>query len=214
MCTKILLILLHKKLHMDKMVMCQKGYTISKIEKSDVFKAVEFVVKTNYKKHSYSVDYKQVHSEISDIVKTEMEIFENSCFYVATSTDGQIIGTLRVQVMKKSFIGFPLDFNLENVNNIYHIGRFAIDQINDQKLGSELFKRMILLAFSHVCQNKNNILVAECDMKLHRVLLRMGIDIIVLGPPFFCLGSETILIYAPYKNIIEYYSKYNLLQQL
>lgn len=210
----MLLILLHKRLHMNKMVTCQKGYTISQIEKSDIFKAVEFVVRTNYKKHCCSVDYEQIDSEIADIVKAEMSIFENSCFYVATTVDGRIIGTLRVQVMDKSLIDFPFGINLENINYIYHIGRLAIDQIDGHKLGSGLFKRMVLLAFSHVCQNENNILIAECDVKLHRVLLRMGIDIITLGPPFFCLGSETILIYAPYKNIIEYYSKNNLLQQL
>lgn len=199
---------------MRKNIICQDGYIISQIDEKDILKAVEFVVETNYKKHRFEFDSAQLHSEIDTILESEKKIFRDSFFYMATTIEGKIIGTLRVLVVDNLDVNLPEDIDCCCVNNICHVGRFAINQNNTGKLGNELFKRMILLAFSHVCQNRNNILVAECDAKLHRVLVQMGIDLKRVGEPFFCLGSETVFVYASYNSIIKYCQKYNLLQQL
>lgn len=199
---------------MNRKITCQNDYIIYQIDEKDIPKAAEFVVRTNYKKHRFMVDNKQLESEITEIVRFEKRIFEHSCFYMATTIDGKIVGTIRVQMIKGSSIELPYDIDLDSINKVCHIGRFAIDQTGYDRLGYELFKRMVLIAFSHVCQNSNNILIAECDTKLYHVLVRMGIDIIKVGNPYLCLGSETISVYAPYKSVIEYYSKYDLLQQL
>ncbi|MDC1809044.1 hypothetical protein POZ03_01050 [Bacteroides uniformis] len=198
---------------MKKKIVCQNGYIIYQIDENDIYGAVEFVVKTNYKKHKAKVDATQMKLEIAEILESERKIFKHSCFYMATTMNGQIIGTLRVLISNSSDMDLPDNVEHDSIHKVCHIGRFAIDQYNGDKLGNELFKQLVLLAFSHVCQHQNNILIAECDIKLHRVLRLMGIDIIKIGLPFFCLGSETISVYAPYKNIIQYYSKYNLLQQ-
>lgn len=196
---------------MKKEIICLDKYIIYQIDENDISKAVEFAVKTNYKKHRFMIDNKQLDLEIAEIIKTEKEIFERSFFYMATTIEGEIIGTLRVFSVDDFDIYLPDSIDRCSINNIYHIGRFAINQSGDEKLGSKLFKQMILLAFSHVCQNENNILIAECDIRLHHILVRMEIDIIKIGSPFFCLGSQTISVYAPYSSINKYYSKYNLL---
>ena len=199
---------------MRKEIICQDGYIIYQIDEKDILCGVEFVVKTNYKKHKSSIGYQEIESDIIEIYESEKKIFDRSCFYMATTIAGEIIGTLRIMIGDKYDLALPDGVNLNTINKVCHIGRFAIDQVGDNKLGNKLFKKMILLAFSHVCKNKDNVLVAECDMKLYRVLVKMLIGIIPIGAPFFCLGSETIFVYAPYKNVIEYYLKYNLLQQL
>lgn len=194
---------------MKKEITRQNDYIIYQIDENEIPRAVEFVVKTNYNKHYIMIDDKQLELEIAEMVKTERNIFKCSCFYMVTTIDGQIVGTMRVSTVDIHDVCLPDSIDHSSINKIYHIGRFAIKQNSYEKLGCGLFKRMILLAFSHICQNRNNILIAECDMKLHRVLVRMGIDIIKLGTPFFCLGSQTISVYAPYSSIIKYYSKYN-----
>lgn len=194
---------------MKKEITRQSDYIIYQIDENEIPKAVEFVVKTNYNKHHIMTDVKQLELEIAEIVKTERKIFECSCFYMATTLDDQIVGALRVSAVDIHDVRLPDSIDRYSINKIYQIGRFAINQNSCEKLGCGLFKRMILLAFSHICQNRNNILIAECDMKLHSVLVRMGIDLIKIGTPFFCLGSKTISVYAPYSSIIKYYSKYN-----
>lgn len=194
---------------MRKEIISQDGYMIYQIDEADILCVVEFVVRTNYKKHKSSIEYQQIESEIVEIYESEKKIFDRSCFYIATTITGQIVGALRIMIGGKYDIALPDSVNLNSINNICHIGRFAIDQIGNNKLGNKLFKEMVLLAFSHVCKNKDNVLVAECDMKLHRVLVKMGIGIIPIGPSFFCLGSETISVYAPCENVIEYYLRRN-----
>lgn len=199
---------------MKKKIASEDGYIIYQIEKDGILDAIKFVCATNYKKHHSPVDKEQFDMEVTEISASEESIFDYSYFYVVMSKTGQLIGTLRVHEVDKNSIDLPNFIDLKSIKTIYHIGRFAIDCNDGRKLGNDLFKKMILLAFSHICQYKNNIMIAECDMKLYKVLLRMGIDIVKIGPPFTCLGSETILVYARYENIIEYYLKYNSLQQL
>ncbi len=198
---------------MKKKIVCQNGYVIYQIDENDIHRAVEFVVKTNYKKHKAKADATQMKLEIAKILESEREIFKHSCFYMATTMDGQIIGTLRVLISNSSDIVLPDNVKHNSIHKVCHVGRFAIDKNNGDNLGNELFRHLVLLAFSHVCKHVDNILIAECDIKLHRVLQLMGIDIVKIGPSFLCLGSETIPVYAPYTSIIQYYSKYNLLQQ-
>ena len=199
---------------MRKRIISLDECSIYQIDETDILSAVEFVVRTNYKKHNPSAKFQKIDSEIYEIYASERKIFDHSYFYMVTTSTGQIVGALRVMIGNKYNLDLPDSVNLDSINDVCHIGRFAIDLVGNNKLGNTLFKKMILLAFSHVCANKDNVLVAECDMKLHRVLVKMGIGIIPVGVPFFCLGSETISVYAPYENVIEYCLKYNLLQQL
>nr|DAI00552.1 MAG TPA: Autoinducer synthase [Caudoviricetes sp.] len=199
---------------MKKKIASEDGYTIYQIEKDGLLDAIKFVCITNYKKHHSLIENIQLDMEVVEISASEYSIFDYSYFYVVMSEKKQLIGTLRVHKIDKNSIDLPDCIDLNSVNTVYHIGRFAIDSNDSFKLGNDLFRKMILLAFSHICQHENNIMIAECDMKLYKVLLKMGINIVKISSPFICLGSETVLVYARYENIIEYYLKYNSLQQL
>lgn len=188
-------------------------YRICQIDKDDISEVVKFVVKTNYKKHHFMADSEFINSEIAQICDFEEKIFNRSVFYAIIDKNQQIVGALRVSKENKYELKLPDTIDLSSVNKVYHIGRFAIDQTNNN-LNIELFKRLINIAFSLVCQDKNNILIADCDTKLCRILRKMGIGLIPVGAPFFCVGSETVSVYLPYDNVIKYYLEYNLLQQL
>lgn len=188
------------------------GYYISVIGANELYQAIEFVIKTNYKMHNYAVDNQEFESAVRVIYESEKKIFEKSIFYIVRDSENKIVGSLRVLIGKQSEFDFMDGFGINVVGNICHIGRFAIDQYGKNKMGGRLFKHLILIAFSHVCQCADNVLVAECDLKLVHVLKKMNIGIVEIGVPFMCLGSETIQVYAPYQNIAEYYIKNELSQ--
>ena len=78
---------------------------------------------------------------------------------------------------------------------IYHIGRFAISR-NTGANGYVLFKKLITLAIYSICQDKNGIMIAECDKKLLKTLTLLGIKTKILAQPISYLGSDTFPIYA------------------
>lgn len=188
-------------------------YRICQIDKDDIPEVVKFVIETNYKKHHFMVDSKFMNAEIAQICDFEEKIFDRSVFYTVIDKQQQIVGALRISNENKYELKSPNAIDLISANKVYHIGRFAIDQANNS-LGAEIFKKMIVIAFSFVYQDKNNILIADCDTKLYRVLRRMGVNLISIGAPFFSIGSETVSVYLPYENMIKFYLEYNSSRQL
>lgn len=189
-------------------------YCISVIGVNELYQAVEFVIRTNYKIHNFVTNDENFKSDIKTVYESEKKIFEKSIFYIVTDSENKMVGTLRVLIGRQEELDIINNIGINVIGDICHIGRFAIDQYGENKMGAKLFKHLILIAFSHVCQCPDNVLVAECDMKLAHVLQNMNIGIVEIGVPFMCLGSETVQVYAPYQNIIEYYTKNKLLQRI
>lgn len=52
------------------------------------------------------------------------------------------------------------------------------------------------LAIYSICQEKNSIMIAECDKKLLKTLALLGIKTKILAKPISYLGSDTFPIYA------------------
>jgi hypothetical protein len=91
-----------------------------------------------------------------------------------------------------------------NVNNIYHIGRFAIKKgVRD----ISLLKKLMVNAIAPICEHKDNIAFAECDSKLLRILNILGIKTDIIGESIEYLGSETIPIAMSYDGLIDFYVK-------
>ena len=65
----------------------------------------------------------------------------------------------------------------------------------------------MVCAISPICKHKGNIAFAECDSKLLRILLLLGIKPTIVGESINYLGSETIPISLPYEGLIEFYEK-------
>ena len=165
----------------------------------------------NYTHHQCSIDDEQLKSTIEEISQKELKIFNRSHFYKAVDENNQTIGTLRIADWDKSdALKWISGLQIENINKVYHIGRFAVSQNkgNNPLGGKNIFKQLVLVAFSYICENPQNILIAECDMKLFRTLRKLGIDLNPVGNVEFCLGSDTIYVYATYETIRKFYDKY------
>lgn len=86
--------------------------------------------------------------------------------------------------------------------SIWHIGRFVIKR----GVGNiNLFKKLMVCAIAPICNDKTSIAFAECDSKLLRVILSLGIVAIPVDKAITYLGSETFPIMMNYNGLIDFY---------
>jgi len=189
-----------------------KNY-LEKLQANQMLDLAEFVVTENFKYHSGDNLPKDYTNDVNAIYKEEVKFYKNSEVYVSKDSFGSIFGAIRV--LKWNFIDvLPLQkifginplmvSNKSNLNNIYHIGRFAIKK---NILDINLFKQLMVCAISPICKNKGNIAFAECDSKLLRTLKILGIKTTVIGKSVNYLGSETIPIVMTFDGLIGFYNK-------
>lgn len=189
-----------------------KNY-LEKLKSNQLLDLARFVVTENFKHHSNDVLSKGYEEDVYSIYKEETSFYKDSETFVVKNYSRIIVGAIRV--LKWNYIDIlPLQkiFGINpmlaaknnSVNNIYHIGRFAIKK----EVGDiNLFKQLMVCAIAPVCKHKENIAYAECDSKLLRVLSLLGIKTTVIGESIFYLGSETIPISMTYDGLIEFYNK-------
>ncbi|MBL4605355.1 MAG: hypothetical protein JKY02_06790 [Flavobacteriaceae bacterium] len=190
----------------------KKNY-LEKIHANQIYDLAKFVVSENLKHHSNNNISKDYKDDINSIYKEELTFYENSEGFTAKDYFGFILGTIRV--LKWNYIDvLPLQkifginpllvINKPCINNIYHIGRFAIRKgVRD----INLFKQLMICAITPVCKSNGNIAFAECDSKLLRILNLLGIKTTTIGKPVNYLGSETIPIAMTYDGLINFYNK-------
>lgn len=189
-----------------------KNY-LERLGQHQLSELAEFIVSENFSHHANDVKPSEYRNDIKSIYKEEINYFKNSQIYVAKDYIGSIIGSIRV--LKWNYMDIlPLQkiFGINplmvvqnsDFNNLYHIGRFAIKKdVRDIKL----LKQLMMYAIAPVCAQKGNVAFAECDSKLLRILLMMGIKAVKLGESVDYLGSETIPISMSYDGLIDFYNK-------
>lgn len=178
-----------------------------------MFELAEFVVKENFNHHTNNDLPEGYDEDIKSIYREEVNYYENAKVFVSKDSLGSISGSIRV--LKWNFIDIlPLQkifginplyaINEPGINEIYHIGRFAIKKgIRD----INLFKQLMVCAIAPICEQKGNIAFAEIDSKLLRVLNLLGIKTITIGESINYLGSETIPIGMTYSGLINFYNE-------
>lgn len=186
---------------------------LEKLKPNQMYDLAEFVVAENFKYHTDGELPQNYKKDVISIQKEELKYYENSEVFVSKDYSGSIFGSIRV--LKWNFIDvLPLQkifginpllaISSPNVNEIYHIGRFAIRK---DITNLNLFKQLMICAITPVCQHEHNIAFAECDSKLLRVLNLMGIKTQVIGKSLNYLGSETIPVAMSYDGLIDFYNK-------
>ncbi|OED43731.1 hypothetical protein AB832_02410 [Flavobacteriaceae bacterium (ex Bugula neritina AB1)] len=186
---------------------------LEKLAVDEISTLAEFVVTENFKHHSNNnlpINYK---NDIISISEEEVKSFNNSDIFVVKDSLGKISGSIRVLKwnyqdelpIEKIFGINPIDITGHSpLKHIWHIGRFAIKK---ESKDITLFKRLMVCAIAPICTHENSVAFAECDSKLLRVLLALGIKATVIGEPIDYLGSETIPVCLPYEGLIDFYNK-------
>lgn len=173
----------------------------------------EFVVTENIKHHTDEKFPDCYENDIAPIYREEMNYLGNSQFFAIKNEYGEIMGTIRslkwdylnLLPIQKMFGIDPMEhIKGHPVNEIWHIGRFAIVK------GARdicLLKKLMVYAISPICEHKDNVAFAECDAKLLRIMTLMGIKTEIIGASINYLGSETIPVIMFYNGLIDFHNE-------
>ncbi len=186
---------------------------LNEAKQNELFNMSKFVVMENFKHHTNEAMTQDYNEDIASIYKEEMEYLSNSQISTVKNEAGEITGTIRVlkwdyvtplPIQKMFNINPLLCTNGNPINEIFHIGRFAIKK---EASDINLLKKLMAFAIKPICEHKDNIGFAECDAKLLRVMRLMGIKAKVVGESIEYLGSETIPVSLPYNGLIDFYNE-------
>jgi hypothetical protein len=189
-----------------------KNY-LERLPKSQLLDLAEFVVTENFKHHTNASMPENYKEDVHSIYQEELNYYENSEVFTTKDSSGAILGSIRVLKwnytdilpLQKIFgINPLLAISTPDVNNIYHIGRFAIKK-NVRDLN--LFKGLLACVSQLICNHRHNIAFAECDSKLLRILKLLGVKATIVGESVTYLGSETIPVSLSYDGVINFYNE-------
>ncbi|MDR6514773.1 hypothetical protein [Chryseobacterium camelliae] len=179
------------------------------LNSGDLFYLAKFVVEENYHHHNQAEESEIIAEEIEMMYEEEKKL-SNSKVYLACDKDLSINGSIRVTRWNyKDILPIQKFLNINGLrtrlqgSQIWHIGRFAIKQ-NTDITGFLIFKTLITFAINQVCKIHNSVVLAECDVKLLRVLQLMGFDVVKLSDSIHYLGSETIPVLLPFNGLKKF----------
>lgn len=191
-------------------------FALSKLEKEDLYKSVEFPILTNYRNYYQNMDLSKFQYYLNVNYSKELLFFENA-FYYAILANGEILGTIRTvkwdhttPIPMEEIFGISIN-NVLIPNNsnktIWHIGRFAIDRKTRHNLSSQLLKMLLMYSIEPICHSQSGIVLAECDVKLLKIINKLGIKTKVLADPVLYLGSKTVPILSERDDLLFFYNK-------
>ena len=193
--------------------MILKKLTLDRLQSNQLFDLANFIVTENFNHHTNDEMPEDAANDIQSIYEEEKNYFSNSKIFVAKDNSESIVGAIRllkwnytdVLPLEKIFGINPfLAITEPNVNDIYHIGRFAVKK---DACDLNLFKRLLVCVSEVICKNNKNIAFAEIDSKLLRILRLLGLKAMVIGESVDYLGSETIPIAMTSEGIMSFYNK-------
>ena len=139
---------------------------------------------------------------------------------MAYNAENQIIGLIRIMKWdKKDLLPVQKIFNINPLvavefikeqSAVWHIGRFAVSSFKKIP-GILLFKQLSAYALAPLYENHSDIVIAECDSKLIRVLSALGITFNILGRSIFYLGSETIPVFLTHSGVKDFFERHEWL---
>ena len=192
---------------------------LSVASESAIKEVSQFVVTTNYIRHNGALP-NSINEEIQDVYCEDLHYQSNSWFYVMKNdTTQNIVGSIRVirwdkqcvlPIEKKFGVSVKklVEEQLHTVEQVFHIGRFAVSTKEIGFASIILFKILLTYAFRSVCVAENSIVLAELDKKLCATLQLFNIHTTQVGQSKIELGSETIPICIDAKKLYPFVEKY------
>jgi hypothetical protein len=197
-------------------------FDLWKIEREDLVDFTKFVLRVNYEHH---LQTSPPIEEVEACVKKDKDSFSLTHCYAMKTKNGQTFGTINVSKWNgRDEFDIDKEFNL-NVKEliktrgltppeIWHIGRFATDRkiINSNRelrlLQAFYFQLLLTCVFHHICAFPDNVMFAECDIKLQKTLNTLGIFSEELAEPHIILGSETVPIFNTGAGLQQFYDNH------
>ena len=145
----------------------------------------------------------------SELEKEDLRYASDSRFFVCCTRTKEILGTCRI-TKKNDHLTFPIEdvFKI-NINHLvkrlnlsieefWHLGRLSVDKDKlsmysaDPKSAAMIMKKLLMASFEVICRSTNNLLIAETDSKVFRMLNQIGINVEMIGLPRHYMGSITL----------------------
>ncbi len=200
-------------------------FELWKIERQDLVEFTKFVLRIYYQHHQ---NIPPPVKEVENCIKEDERLYPYTHFYAIKTKDGQIFGTINVCLWNgEAKLAIEQEYNLDikqlikerglNPPEIWHIGRFAIDRtiINrSETLKSKhsfYFQLLLVCALVHICTKPNNLMIAECDVKLQKALMAVGIFCEKLSEGHFVLGSQALPVINTGEGLQTFFDKYKYL---
>jgi len=191
---------------MGKLLQNFEAFDLWKEELCDVANVTKFVFDVYYEHFWKS---QPPIEEVEACIKEDLTRYPNTHLYTLKTKDGQIFGAINAVLWKGTYeLAFEREYNLNireliktrglNPPQVWHLGRFAIDRkfVNENQVlkGTQtlFFKLLMTCAFSHVCTDPNNIMIAESEVQLWKVGKLLGISSEILGEARMVLGCESL----------------------
>ena len=190
------------------------------VEKTELKKLSNLVIDVNYKHHLNQHSFP--HEELNKIYLEDVTSLPDSRFYAIYDGKDEIIAAVKCQkwnystvlAIEKDFM-VDLKYFIHGLNfepwEVFHIGRFVIDQDKIRKNKDLSQKRLTILkllmyyALLPVFENSSNIFFCECDEKLYSKLNLLGLYPKIIGSPKVYIGSKTIPIYCDHHGIEKFF---------
>ena len=206
---------------MKELVKDFDSFSIWQITGSKELKALSrLVIEVNYKHHLNQSFYPD--KELEKIYFEDNHALPHSTFYSIYDQYDEMIAAIKCQKWNSSnVLAIEKDFNInlkyfvQSLNfqpsEIFHIGRFVIDQEKICKNKPLREKRLTILkllmyhALLPIYKNDSNIFFCECDEKLFSKLNFLGLYPQIIGSPKEYLGSTTLPIYCDYSGVKEFF---------
>ena len=190
------------------------------MSKTELKKLSRLVIDVNYKHHLNQLSFS--HEEFEKIYQEDVTALSDSIFYGIYDRKDEIIAAVKCQKWNYSAVlpierDFSVDIKyfIQGLNfeprEVFHIGRFVIDQDNIRRNRDLQQKRLTILkllmyhALLPVFENSSNIFFCECDEKLYTKLNFMGLFPKIIGSPKEYIGSKTIPIYCDYPGFNKFF---------
>ena len=206
---------------MKNLIMDYDAFSIWRIiGKSELKKLSRLVIDVNYKHHLNQLTFS--NDEFEKIYQEDVTALPDSRFYAIYDRTGEIVAAVKCQKWNySSALAIEKDFNVDleyfikglnfEPREVFHIGRFVIDQDNIRRNKDLQQKRLTILkllmyyALLPVYRNRSNIFFCECDEKLFSKLNFMGLYPKIIGYSKEYIGSRTIPIYCDYIGIEKFF---------
>jgi hypothetical protein len=208
---------------MKELVKNFNTFSVCKITgKMELEKLSKLVISVNYKHHLNQHFYP--HNEFKKIYQEDIKALGDSVFYAIYDDKDEIFASVKCQKWNHvAVLAIEKDFNVDlryfihglgfQPREVFHIGRFVIDQDKIRKSKSlrqnrlHILKLLMYFAMLPVYSNKSNIFFCECDEKLFTKLNFLGLFPQIIGEPIEYMGSKTIPIYCDYNGIKNFFNQ-------
>lgn len=191
----------------DKYVASYDGLSLYQIGKQNLFEFSDYVFGLYayhyFKKYSW---YPSPDDHLN-MRKSDQEQFEDSVYFGFKGACQNLLGTIKATRKRKDVL-FPIEYefniNVENiinqrelkVNEVWHLGRLAIDskEVKKQQLqisSRQIIRYLLIHSFEVINLTPDNLIIAESDVLIYKIFRELGVNMQIVGDVKECLGSPT-----------------------